>query len=162
LSYPGLTKLNVLQVSPLLTDRNIWPVIIPVTNETGTAYYLLTFDREQVTGTYSYGNLHWYRALEEVTGFFEYDPARPDPSEITGNYNIVAKNAKVFPNPAGNFLYIEGCTKPTTAIVRNLKGQILVQKETTGLVDVSSLAPNVYLIGFGDGETTKFIKSNHE
>jgi hypothetical protein len=66
LSYPDLTKRDVVKVSPLLTDRNIWPVIIPVTSEAGTAYHLLTFDREQVTGTYSYGNLHWYCATETI------------------------------------------------------------------------------------------------
>jgi hypothetical protein len=158
LSYPGLTKAGTLNVSPLLQDRNIWPVIIPVTSETGTAYHLLTFDREPVTGTYSYGNLHWYRASEEATGFFEYDTAFPP----TGGYRIVMKNVNVFPNPAGKFLHVEGLTKPATATVRDLKGQMMFQKETSGVVDVGSLTPNVYLIDFGDGETIKFIKSNHE
>jgi hypothetical protein len=162
LSYPDLTKRDVLKVSPLLTDRNIWPVIIPVTHETGTAYHLLTFDREQVTGTYSYGNLHWYRATEEASGFFEYDPALPDPSEFTGSRDRAVKNIKVFPNPAGKFLHVEGFTKPATATVRDMKGQIRVQKETTGFVDVGSLTPNIYFINFGEGESIKFIKSNHE
>ncbi|MDR0414412.1 MAG: InlB B-repeat-containing protein [Prevotellaceae bacterium] len=89
LSYPDLRKLDVLNVSPLLPDRNIWPVVIPVADEAGTAYHLLTFDREQVTGKYSYGNLHWYSALEKATGFFEYKPERLDPSELGKVYDIV-------------------------------------------------------------------------
>jgi hypothetical protein len=162
LSYPDLTKFGTLNVSPLLTDRNIWPVIIPVTSETGTVYHLLTFDREQVTGTYSYGNLHWYRAAEEATGFFEYDPARPDPSEFTGACSTVMENIKIFPNPVGKFLHVDALAKSTTATVRNLKGQIMLREETAGLVDVGALTPNIYLIDFGGGETIKFIKSNHE
>ncbi|MDR1331595.1 MAG: T9SS type A sorting domain-containing protein [Tannerella sp.] len=159
LSYPDLTKRDVLKVSPLLTDRNIWPVIIPVTSEAGTVYHLLTFDREQVTGTYSYGNLHWYRATEEATGFFEYNP---DSSALIDNRPAVIKHRKVFPNPAGKFLHVEGLAKPATATVRNLTGQIMAQKETSGVVDVGSLTPNIYFIDFGDGKTIKFIKSNHE
>jgi hypothetical protein len=157
LSYPDLIKRDVLRVYPLLTDRNIWPVIIPVTNETGTVYYLLTFDRQPVTGTYSYGNLHWYRAAEEATGFFEYDPTLPDPSEFTSGRNVFIKNRRIFPNPTGKFLYVEGLARPTTATVRNLKGQIMIQTETSGVVDVGSLIPNVYFIDFGDGEVFKFI-----
>lgn len=73
LSYPSLMKVTSLNVSPLLNDRNIWPVVIPIASEIGTKYYFLTFDREQITGTYSYGNLYWYCANEEAIGFFEYD-----------------------------------------------------------------------------------------
>jgi hypothetical protein len=131
-----------------LTDRNIWPVVIPVTTSTGTAYYLLTFDREQVTGAYSYGNLHWYRASEVAT------PIDTRPAGI--------KTVKVYPNPVGKFLHVEGLTAPACATVRNLNGQIvLMRKETLGLIDVRSLPPNVYLIDFGGSETIKFIKSNH-
>jgi hypothetical protein len=77
LSYPGLTTLGTLNVSPLLPDRNIWPVVIPVATPTETAYYFLTFDREQVTGAYSYGNLHWYRAAE-TTPPLNTPPDAPD------------------------------------------------------------------------------------
>jgi hypothetical protein len=38
----------------------------------------------------------------------------------------------------------------------------MAQKETSGVVDVGLLTPNVYLIDFGYGKTIKFIKSNHE
>lgn len=38
----------------------------------GTAYYLLTFDRDAWTGPRTYGNIHWYYAEEFAKGFMEY------------------------------------------------------------------------------------------
>jgi hypothetical protein len=42
------------------------------TKEKGTAYYLLTFDRDAWTGPRTYGNIHWYEAEEFAKGFWEY------------------------------------------------------------------------------------------
>ena len=55
------------------SERNIWPVIIPVTRDSGTAYYLLIFDRDSWTGPRTYGNIHWYYAEEFANGFLEYE-----------------------------------------------------------------------------------------
>jgi hypothetical protein len=150
LSYPDLTKLDVLKVSPLVTDRNIWPVIIPVTSETGTAYHLLTFDREQVTGAYSYGNLHWYRASEEATGFFEYEPTLPessDTSKLTGVHRIVTKNIEVFPNPARQTMSVWSEFPVRSLQIFSLQGvNVLNGVEVKQEVDVSALPDGVYLV----------------
>lgn len=71
LTYPGLKKIGELNLSEHPVGKNIWPAIIPVTKETGTAYYLLTFDRDSWTGPRTYGNIHWYKAEEFVKGFKE-------------------------------------------------------------------------------------------
>lgn len=158
LSYPDLVKLDVLKVSPLLTDNNIWPVIIPVTGATGTSYNLLTFDRAQITGTYSYGNLHWYHAAEVATDFYEYDTTLTDPSVLTESKNIQDKQVRLFPNPVQNVLNVEGLNNLTTAIIRNANGQIMLEKKTTGTIEVSDLNPGIYFLNLGKGKTESFIK----
>jgi hypothetical protein len=72
LTYPGMEKLGELNLSEHPEGKNIWPAIIPVTSDTGTAYYLLTFDRDSWTGPRTYGNIHWYYAEEFAKGFYEY------------------------------------------------------------------------------------------
>jgi len=41
--------------------------------KSGTAYYLLTIDRDAWTGPRTYGNIHWYYAKEFAKGFWEYE-----------------------------------------------------------------------------------------
>ncbi len=160
LSYPGLVKLDVLKVAPLLTDRNIWPVIIPVTSSTGTTYNFLTFDREQVTGTYSYGNIHWYHAAEVATDFYEYDPGLTDPSTLTELKRNGDEHFRVYPNPAKNNLNIYGLDNLSTATIRNTSGQLILEKETTGTLEISGLKPGVYFLNIGADKATNFIKSD--
>jgi len=76
LTYPGLNKVGELNLSEHPIGKNIWPAIIPITKKTGTAYYLLTFDRDAWTGPRTYGNIHWYEAEEFAKGFQEYSFAR--------------------------------------------------------------------------------------
>lgn len=72
LTYPDLKKIGELNLSEHPVGKNIWPAILPVTKEKGTAYYLLTFDRDAWTGPRTYGNIHWYEAEEFAEGFWEY------------------------------------------------------------------------------------------
>lgn len=76
LSYPGMEKVGELTLSEHPVGKNVWPAIIPVTQHTGTAYYLLTFDRDAWTGQRTYGNIHWYYAEEFAKGFWEYEAPR--------------------------------------------------------------------------------------
>ena len=72
LSYPDLEKLGELNLSEHPKGKNVWPAIIPISQENGTAYYLLTFDRDAWTGQRTYGNIHWYKANEIANGHWEY------------------------------------------------------------------------------------------
>ena len=72
LSYPEMEKVGELNLSEHPVGKNVWPAILPVTKEKGTAYYLLTFDRDAWTGPRTYGNIHWYEAEEFAKGFWEY------------------------------------------------------------------------------------------
>jgi len=76
LSYPGMEKIGELMLSEHPEGKNVWPAIIPISGDSGTAYYLLTFDRDAWTGPRTYGNIHWYRAEEFAEGFFEYPANR--------------------------------------------------------------------------------------
>jgi hypothetical protein len=73
LSYPGMEKVGELNLSEHPIGKNVWPAIIPITKESGTAYYLLTFDRDAWTGPRTYGNIHWYYAEEFAKDFWEYE-----------------------------------------------------------------------------------------
>ena len=72
LSYPDMEKVGELSLSEHPIGKNIWPAILPVSKENGTAYYLLTFDRDAWTGERTYGNIHWYYAKEFAQNFWEY------------------------------------------------------------------------------------------
>jgi hypothetical protein len=72
LSYPGMEKIGELNLSEHPEGKNVWPAIIPLTSDSGTAYYLLTFDRDAWTGPRTYGNIHWYSAEEFAEDFYEY------------------------------------------------------------------------------------------
>lgn len=160
LSYPGLAKLDVVKASPLLNDRNVWPVIIPITSATGTTYNFLTFDREQVTGTYSYGNIHWYHAAEVATDYYEYDPTLTDPSVLTELNKTMDKQLRIYPNPAQNILNIEGLPNLTIATIRNTTGQLILKKGTTGTLEINNLKPGVYFLNVGTDKAINLIKSD--
>jgi hypothetical protein len=76
LTYPGMVKIGELNLSEHPRGKNIWPAMIPVTRDSGTAYYLLTFDRDSWTGPRTYGNIHWYYAEEFANGFLEYEKSK--------------------------------------------------------------------------------------
>ena len=71
LSYPDLEKVGELNLSEHPSGRNMWAVIIPITYDSGTAYYLLTFDRSGLFSGWSCGNVHWYQTKEFADGFLE-------------------------------------------------------------------------------------------
>jgi len=73
LSYPGMEKIGELNLSEYPVGKNVWPAVIPISSDTGTAYYLLTFDRDAWTGPRTYGNIHWYYAEEFAKDFWEYE-----------------------------------------------------------------------------------------
>ena len=71
-----MKKIGELNLSEHPDGKNVWSAIIPVTSDSGTSYYLLTFDRDSWTGPRTYGNIHWYYAEECAEGFYEY-PEQP-------------------------------------------------------------------------------------
>jgi len=71
---------------------------------------------------------------------------------------------RIFPNPAGNMITIQGAGNYSSYVIANEVGQTELQQPITGnstQVDISSLAPGLYfirLMGAQGAEVLKFVK----
>lgn len=52
----------------------------------------------------------------------------------------------IYPNPAGNTIQLKGLDKPTAFAIYNIQGQKLMNGDTEGKIDISSLPSGNYLI----------------
>lgn len=86
LYYPEMTKAATLNIQSSPRSYNVWPVILPLTDEeTGvTRYFMLSFDRDGHTNQHSYGNLYLYEA-EEYSGM----PAEKEDEPVSDGEPIV-------------------------------------------------------------------------
>lgn len=78
LYYPEMTKAATLNIQSSPRSYNVWPVIIPIEDETLgiTRYFMLSFDRDAHTNAHAYGNIYLYEA-EQAVGL-------PQPEEDAG------------------------------------------------------------------------------
>lgn len=67
-------------------------------------------------------------------------------------------NISLHPNPAGDVLNLEGLAGLTQVEVFDLRGMKLMQTETEGQLDISSLARGTYLIRVDGAKTLRFVK----
>lgn len=95
--------------------------------------------------------------------FYALDDFTVKPAPVTSVRQVSQANIKldVYPNPASNFLFIEG-NQIENIYVTDMQGKILLSSKTK-LIDISELKTGVYLVhGNIDGHAanTKFIKIN--
>jgi len=67
----------------------------------------------------------------------------------------------IYPNPTGNYLFIEGNENPVAISIYNVLGKQLISTKNTNKIDVQELPGGVYLIKLSDGVSQtnkKFIK----
>lgn len=62
----------------------------------------------------------------------------------------------LWPNPAGNTLYLEGVDDETVSVYDNI-GRLVLQERYNGQLNVSGLAPGVYIVTVGKREM-RFVK----
>jgi len=67
----------------------------------------------------------------------------------------------IFPNPAGEFLSVQGMKSHIEIKVYDLLGNLKIQKTTTNTeenISIKDLVPGMYLIELGNMKRSKFIK----
>jgi hypothetical protein len=74
---------------------------------------------------------------------------------IGGLTENAAQKMVVYPNPAGSTLHL---SSSTTAVVRNIMGQIVLTPGKTNRIDISQLQTGMYLLETAEGEILRFIK----
>ncbi|MCH2021020.1 MAG: serine hydrolase [Saprospiraceae bacterium] len=84
-------------------------------------------------------------------------------SLITSHFNNSKKdiNIKIYPNPVIDLLHVKSDLKILSATVMNLSGQVVLQKEDTNMIDVSTLSKGIYIINFNTvlgTHTCNFVK----
>ena len=78
------------------------------------------------------------------------------PTTTTGIHSITETTIKVFPNPAETLLYIEGVDPGTILQIKNVLGEIVMQKVTDAsntTFDIARLPSGIYFLN-----TTRFVK----
>ena len=63
---------------------------------------------------------------------------------------------QIVPNPVNNYLRIKGIDDDTSIQIFDMQGKLLL-KNSGRMTDVSSLAPGIYLVQFGD-TVSRFVK----
>lgn len=77
----------------------------------------------------------------------------------TGVNSIVKKEIKIYPNPANNYLVIEGMTMITKISIFNTEGKLIkvILKPTSNKINIEELPQGTYYLN-ADGVSSKFIK----
>jgi Secretion system C-terminal sorting domain len=73
------------------------------------------------------------------------------------NENTLAKNIKLFPNPVTEKLFIEGISEGNVKVI-NLVGEMIIEKNNTNSIDVSSLNSGIYFLQITSGNVQSVIK----
>ena len=78
---------------------------------------------------------------------------------LTQKPNISQRNIRIYPNPAADFLRIDGIDKETTkAVISGINGQVVRHCAiTNNCINVSGLTPGIYLLTI-EGKTFKIFK----
>jgi hypothetical protein len=75
--------------------------------------------------------------------------------------NTFGLGVSVYPNPTGNYLFIEGNKNPIAISIHNLLGKKVMSAKNTNKIDVKELSSGVYIIRISDGigqTNRKFVK----
>jgi hypothetical protein len=87
---------------------------------------------------------------------------KENPNFISNNLSYKYDSLKIYPNPAINYLTIEGLNNHTIAQVYDISGKLLLNKQlNTNQIDISPLAKGLYFIKLTSEEGSvvrKFVK----
>lgn len=81
-------------------------------------------------------------------------------SQITNSSYVSTNNISVFPNPVSDILYIRGAPNLFDAYLFDLTGQVQYRREnlSQNQLDVSLLAPGIYILKINSGNTSLIQK----
>ncbi|MBX2905416.1 MAG: Ig-like domain-containing protein [Taibaiella sp.] len=119
------------------------------------------------TGNY-YVTYQWYKNLLPIPGAISWSTPSTGPGNykvqvtdtngcqnmsatyvVTTNPTVVADinapEVRVFPNPAGEAVYVQSST-PATVNISAVDGKILISNHALGAIDISVLAPGFYMV----------------
>lgn len=97
---------------------------------------------------------------QDNTGDFTYTTSKTITSFPVGIQTFTKSDIRIFPNPAGGFIYIE-TTRPFSVSIVNMLGETLHRQKANAMqpIDVSNFNSGIYFIKNDEtGETVKFIK----
>lgn len=78
-------------------------------------------------------------------------------TSLLGTSDFVLSEFKIYPNPVKDILNISGLSKSQNFEIRNTEGRLIKTGNTSGYLDVSTLAKGMYILSI-NGSSTKFIK----
>jgi predicted esterase len=76
--------------------------------------------------------------------------------QFVGDEELAMEDVDLFPNPASEYIQIEGVNEGDEIFILDTKGNIVIRTENT-LIDVSALSEGVYMLKV-DGQVKRFVK----
>lgn len=102
------------------------------------------------------GSAGLLRAQETELFFDDFESGNFSVLQNEGVADTQGSGLALWPNPVGNTLYLEGMDDETVSVYDNT-GRLVLQEQYAGQLDVSGLAPGLYVIAAG-GRATRFVK----
>ena len=81
-------------------------------------------------------------------------------SQLVGlNENDAALDLKIFPNPAQDYIKLEGLKQKSEYVIYDIKGQLMLRGNTSegDVLDVSALTSGMYFVQIEEGRLFKFV-----
>lgn len=91
-----------------------------------------------------------------------YEMVSTKEEDTTGNVHASEQkleNVSLYPNPATNFITIPNLVTEVEASVYDISGHLVLLQKSSGLVDISTLNPGLYLIRINGYKPEKFYKN---
>ncbi len=79
-------------------------------------------------------------------------------SSANGMKPVTVNKLRVYPNPAKDFIQIQGLNEWTGIAIYNMKGEAVMRTTNKNKINISALSPGLYLLKTDGGKTVKFIK----
>lgn len=81
--------------------------------------------------------------------------------QLVGIENGVDQKLELYPNPAGNTIYIKGAESGTSYMIYNETGKLVLNgifKTSTTRIDLSAVPEGLYIIRIGSSQQLRFVK----
>ncbi len=82
-------------------------------------------------------------------------------TQLSAMQALQSQQVALYPNPSNHAIMLDGLTNITNIKILNLKGQVVMQKESVrnqASIDMQSLNQGFYILQYGDNGHTKNIK----